>query len=271
MNLIDLRSAALRLEKANRGPKAKLRLPHLLTLLRDGRLKSGFDAPRPVDAWIEIPADYWKKVEMKRFRSLKAASDASFRVPIRDFADQCVEVLGSRLGNAPLTPTDSLKDVALLLSISHHQFDVSVTEDHLDDHLRSARLQGLSNEDDQPAPVGAPQKNWKEIAPLLAAYLLKKHGLDTNERKIEHEGFLPMVNLTRERARMVNVQIAGRGITARQVLNAMHECLVRRLLYEVSRNLPTMTRRCPLRKGRQYPGPTDAIWVQFGSMIMSHR
>lgn len=37
-----------------------------------------------------------------------------------------------------------------------------------------------------------------------------------------------MVNLTRERARMVNVQIAGRGITARQVLNTMHEYLMRR-------------------------------------------
>ena len=40
-----------------------------------------------------------------------------------------------------------------------------------------------------------------------------------------------MVNLTR--ARMVNVQIAGRGITARQVLNAMHKCLMRGFLYKV--------------------------------------
>jgi hypothetical protein len=84
MSVISLRAAGLRLEKASRGPKSKVGFDRLFGYLQSGGLRAGIFAPPPIDQWVEIPADHWKKRTLKDFQSLKAARGGGLEIRLSD-------------------------------------------------------------------------------------------------------------------------------------------------------------------------------------------
>lgn len=183
MTLIALRSAAARLEKAVRGPRAGVRFDRLLAALNFGQLKAGFHAPIPIDQWIGVSANYWQSVTIKDMQSLRVDRGQSFDAPLSAFSDQCLEILRSQFASDRAAGLDNvLPQLSQFVALASKRYEVWIREADFAEYLDTMDL----TESASRSNAGAPQKNWREIAFLMAAYLLKYHQVEvTSPRDAE--------------------------------------------------------------------------------------
>ena len=146
----------------------------LLGLLRSEQLSAGFYLPGTQPEWVLIPASYWHKVQVAKFRAIRYSSrtkkPGTFRVRIGDFASTYVEKAMERLNNQPSGELGNLIEVelaeALATAAARHEVQVLETEWRRYSETKSQQSQ-------QPNPLGRPQRpGWKELLPIVAGYFM---------------------------------------------------------------------------------------------------
>jgi hypothetical protein len=83
METITLREVALRLAKIKSPATSKIDDGRLLSLLRSGDLKAGFEFPGATKRWVSIECNYWVTVDSQKFRSIRSDEDYTYKVRLR--------------------------------------------------------------------------------------------------------------------------------------------------------------------------------------------
>jgi hypothetical protein len=170
METIPLREAALRLAKIRQPGTTKIDDGQLLSLLRAGDLRAGFEFLGATRRWIPIDRNYWVTVDSAKFRSIRSDGGYTFKVRLRDFA----EIYSGLV----LNDSSSLKDeLPIALAAASQSYEVVIQADEWKEYLSSHDL-------DNP-PFDAPRAkgkggrpalaSWRPLCVIISAYLLEYH------------------------------------------------------------------------------------------------
>jgi hypothetical protein len=177
---VPLRIIARRLPKVlNR--RARTATGDLLSLLRSGELKAGFDFPGRVKRWISIPASYWAGIGSDQFRTLhyekgNKHKPGTFKVRISQFADEFVQAVSSDLENGSRETASLLDELKGALSAASRRYEVVITEQEWKSYLQK---HNLSEPPDLNPKAGRHQlPAWRDIAIVIGAYLIKHHATE---------------------------------------------------------------------------------------------
>jgi hypothetical protein len=175
METITLRDVAIRLGKIKQPTTKAIADTQLLSLLKSGELKAGFDFPGRTKHWISIQPDYWLKIDSSKFRSIRRNEGATFKVSIRDFADEYSQLIfaESEIQNRATASNVSLKDEFRIgLQAAARKYEVVVQAGEWEDYLKRHQLR-------EPVLIAQkgkggrnPKAAWRELAEIIPAYLL---------------------------------------------------------------------------------------------------
>jgi hypothetical protein len=172
METITLREVALRLAKIKSPATSKIDDGQLLSLLRSGDLKAGFEFPGATKRWVPIEGNYWVTVDSQKLRSIRSDEDYTYKVRLSDFAQ----------GYSRLVLSDSshetLKDeFPVALAAAPRRYEVVVQSEEWKKYLVSHDLKEPPF--DLPKPKGKGGRNplagWNHLAVIIPAYLLAHH------------------------------------------------------------------------------------------------
>jgi hypothetical protein len=177
METITLRDVALRLAKLKQPTTKAIADTQLLSLLKSGELRAGFDFPGCTKRWVSIPSDYGLKIDSRRFRSIRKDEGATFKVSIRDFADKYSQLVFDDVEeqNVPTSSSNlSLKDeFRIALAAASRKYEVVVRTSECEEYEKR-----------QPAVIEPvvkgkggrhPLTAWHELSVIIPAYLLAHH------------------------------------------------------------------------------------------------
>lgn len=181
METITLREVALRLAKIKQPTTRKIDSGQLLSLLKSGDLKAGFEFPGVTKRWVAIEPNYWLTIDSDKFRSIRSDGGYTFKVGLRDFADTYLRLVLNDSSN------ESLKaEFRVVLGQASRKYEVVVQAEewkkYLDNH-------GLNEPPFDTPPKGKggrnPKAAWRQLSVTIPAYLLAHH--DKTHEPPNHE------------------------------------------------------------------------------------
>lgn len=181
---ISLHDAGQRLAEL-RSSREQVACGRLLSLLKTGQLKSGFQfSAGQTLSWITIPAHFWVRVSSDKFKMIRysktAAKSGAFTVRLGQFPEEVVAQINEAPGNKQ-PASDIWQGV---LAATSHRYEVMILEADWTAYEEQSRSS-------QPAPkkkskLGRPEKNWKELCVIIGAYILKHHRVSPEDKiKVE--------------------------------------------------------------------------------------
>lgn len=172
METITLREVALRLAKIKQPTTRRIDDGQLLSLLRSGDLKAGFEFPGATKRWVPIERDYWLAVDSAKFRSIRSDEDYTFKVRLREFAEGYSQLVFDD------SPSESLKDeFRVALAAASRSYEVVLQAEEWKKYLGNHNL----NEPPFDAPPSkgkggrTPLAAWRRLSVIIPAYLLAHH------------------------------------------------------------------------------------------------
>jgi hypothetical protein len=180
METITLRDVALKLAKIEEPTTRAIADTQLLSLLKSGELKAGFEFPGRTKHWVAIHPDYWLQIDSRRFRSIRKNQGATFKVSVRDFADEYLKLIFANfeIENGLKASNESLKDeLRITLRAATQKYEVVMQARQWEDYRRRHNLPDPSFF--VPAAKGKggrhPLAAWRKLSVIIPAYLLAHH------------------------------------------------------------------------------------------------
>jgi hypothetical protein len=163
---ISLHDVGARLAQI-RGTRERVAAGTLLSLLKSGQLKAGFQFPSlpATVTWVTIPNDYWATVSNDKFRMIRYSSEnrrsGVFKVRIGDFADVIApSMLDGAKGNLPAK-------LKAILSATTRSYEVEIKESEWEAYRQNQPVM------DAKGKSGRHQKQeWRDVCVIIGAYLM---------------------------------------------------------------------------------------------------
>jgi hypothetical protein len=171
MGTISLREVALRLARIKEPTTKRIDHGWLLSLLREGDLRAGFEYPGFVRRWIPIQPTYWLNIDSGKFRSIRSDGEYTFKVRPRDFAEDYLNLV-------PSTPSESLKEeFRVFLEGVSRKFEVVIQDEEWKRFLVAHKMQEPTFDTPKVKGRGGryPMAAWDKLAVIIPAYLLAHH------------------------------------------------------------------------------------------------
>ena len=180
METITLREAALRLAKIKQPGTKKIDDGQLLSLLRAGDLRAGFEFLGATRRWIPIDQNYWVTVDSAEFRSIRSDGGYTFKVRLRDFAKAYLQLI-------PDDPSSLKREFQIALAAAATKYEVVVQAKEWKKYLSDHDLKEPAF--DTPPSKGKGGRNplvaWNRLSVIIPAYLLAHHS--QREQSPNHE------------------------------------------------------------------------------------
>ena len=182
IDTISLHDAAVDLGKL-RTPNEKLAPDRLLSLLKSGIIQTGIVFHYSCDLWIPIPASFWATISSDNFaiirRTPKVQGSGAYKLYLAEVSDE----LANQLNKIGRSASEDWKEI---LRASAKQYEVVIERNLWSKYLSGQQTQTLSSER-KPKGGRHQKKAWRNLAIVIAAYIIKHYETEVKRIKPEAE------------------------------------------------------------------------------------
>ena len=210
---ISLHDAGQRLAELH-GSREQIACGKLLSLLKTGQVKAGFQFPAGQTVlWITIPAYYWATVSSDKFKIIRYSKSSSKSGALTVRLGQFPEEVLAQVNEASRQKEASSNMWKLVLAASSQRYEAVILE--ADWIAYEEQNRPSVSPPKKESKVGRPEKNWKDICVIIGAYIIKHHQVSP-EDKIKVELASEKIHKIAEDGRILDLPTAP---TIREVLS----------------------------------------------------